>query len=71
MMPIDGNITDEMEGSTLLIDDDVSEWTRVELDDWEPRATTRSRANSRGNRQSCHQQDEPRPVELGESCLPS
>ena len=70
-MPVERDMTNEMEGSTLLIDDDASEWTRVELDDLEPRATTRSRADSRGNGQSCPQQDELLSVELGESCLPS
>ena len=68
--PIDSNVKNEMEGSTLLIDDDVSQWTRVELEDLEPRTTTRSRANSRGKSWG-HQQDELHPVQLGESCLPS
>ena len=63
------NLINEMEGSTLLIDDDVSQWTRVELDDLEPR-TTQSRANSSGKSWG-HQQDELLSLELGESCLPS
>ena len=59
-----------MDGSTLLIEDDVEQWTRVELEDWEPRQSARSRDSSRGKSWG-PQQDELHSVELGESCLPS
>ena len=69
-MPVDRSIKSEMGGSTLLIDDDISQWTRVELEDWEPRTAAESRDTSTGKSWG-HQQDELHSVEYGESCLPS